>query len=87
MLLLCPVNGQAQEQNEKKIYRVHEDQVKLSMISEYESILKELVAMVEKHKLPDLHWITLVSSDSKYRFVSQKTYRFLNLKIFCVEEK
>ena len=70
MLLLCPVNGQAQEQNERKIYRVHEDQVKLSMISEYESVVKELVAMLNKHKLPDLHWITLASSDSKYRFVS-----------------
>ena len=40
------------------------------MVSEYESIVKELVAMLNKHNLPDLHWITLVSSDSKYRFVS-----------------
>jgi hypothetical protein len=70
MLLLCPINGQAQEQNERKIYRVHEDQVKLSMVSEYESIVKELVALLNKHKLPDLHWITLASSDSKYRFIS-----------------
>ena len=70
MLLLCPINTQAQDQSERKIYRVHEDQVKLSMVSEYESIVKELVAMLNKHKLPDLHWITLASNDSKYRFVS-----------------
>lgn len=70
LLMLWPMNTQAQDKNEKKIYRVHEDQVKLSMVSEYESIVKELVAMLNKHNLPDLHWITLVSSDSKYRFVS-----------------
>jgi len=70
MLLLCPTITMAQDKSEKKMYRVHEDQVKLSMVSEYESIVKELVAMLNKHKLPDLHWITLASSDSKYRFVS-----------------
>jgi hypothetical protein len=70
MLLLSTNFTQAQDQNENKMYRVHEDQVKLTMVSEYEAIVKELVAMIEKHKLPDLHWITLVSSDSKYRFVS-----------------
>jgi len=70
MLLVCPSITQAQDKKEKKIYRIHEDQVKLSMVSEYESIVKELVAMLNKHKLPDLHWITLASNDSKYRFVS-----------------
>ena len=70
MLLLCPMNTKAQDQSEIKMYRVHEDQIKLSMVSEYESIVKELVAMLNKHKLSDLHWITLASSDSKYRYVS-----------------
>ncbi|MGB5463078.1 MAG: hypothetical protein WBM92_06910, partial [Aureibaculum sp.] len=70
MLMLSTNFTQAQDQAERKIYRVHEDQVKLSMVSEYEAIVKELVALVQKHKLPDLHWITLVSSDSRYSFVS-----------------
>jgi len=70
MFLLSPANSQAQEQSESKMYRVHEDQVKLSMVSEYESIVKEMIALVKKHNLKDLNWITLVSSDSRYLYVS-----------------
>ena len=54
MLMLSTNFMHAQDQNESKIYRVHEDQVKLTMVSEYESIVKEMVALIEKHKLPDL---------------------------------
>lgn len=70
MLLLYPVNSHAQDLSENKIFRVHEDRVKLSMVSEYEKIVKEMLALVKKNNLKDLNWITLVSSDSRYLYVS-----------------
>ena len=68
-MLLFPMQNFAQD-SENLMYRVHEDQVKLSMVSEYEAVVKELIGLMKKHSIPDTHWITLASNDSKYRFVS-----------------
>jgi len=70
MLLFCPTISQAQDKSQKKSYRVHEDQVKLSMVSEYEKTVKELISLLKKHKVQDVSWITLNSNDSRYSFIS-----------------
>jgi Fe-S cluster assembly scaffold protein SufB len=70
MLLLTPIISQAQNSDDKRSYRVHEDHVKLSMVSEYEKTVKELISLLKKHNLQDVSWITLNSNDSRYSFVS-----------------
>jgi hypothetical protein len=69
-MLLFPMQNFAQDSEKNLMYRVHEDQVKLSMVSEYEAVVKELIGLMKKHSIPDTHWITLASNDSKYRFIS-----------------
>ena len=64
-VFLAPYSTSAQ-----KMYRIHEDVVKPSHIMEYENIIKELLALVKKHNLQDVKWITAVTNDSRYLFVS-----------------
>ncbi|MCF6222798.1 MAG: hypothetical protein L3J34_03615 [Flavobacteriaceae bacterium] len=60
----------AQNDDKNKSFWVHEDVVKLNMASEYETIVKELVALVKKHNLQDVNWIALKTSDARYSYVS-----------------
>lgn len=50
-------------------YGVHEDVVLPSMVSEYESAVKELVANIDKHGVKELKWITSVTSDLRYLYL------------------
>lgn len=70
-MLIFPMQNFAQDSEKNLMYRVHEDQVKLSMVSEYEAVVKELIGLMNKHNIPDTHWITLASNDYRYSFVSQ----------------
>ncbi len=65
LVLLAPISTSAQ-----KMYRIHEDVVKPSHVVEYESVVGELLAMVKKHNLQDVKWITSVTNDSRYMFIS-----------------
>ena len=65
MILLTPMISNAQD-----MYYVHEDVVKPSKVMEYEGILQELLTLAKKHKLQDTRWITLVSNNSHYSYVS-----------------
>jgi hypothetical protein len=69
LLLLSTHYSLAQNTNEKKLYHVHEDQVKLSMVSEYESVVKELISLMKKNDIQNTSWISLVSDDSRYSYV------------------
>ena len=64
-VILTPISTSAQ-----KMYRIHEDVVKPSHVVEYESVIGELLAMVKKHNLQDVKWITSVTNDSRYMFIS-----------------
>ncbi|TVZ59831.1 hypothetical protein NA63_2371 [Flavobacteriaceae bacterium MAR_2010_105] len=50
-------------------YQVHVDEVKPSMVQEYEKVSKEFVEACKKHK-PATSWITAVTSDLKYMSVT-----------------
>lgn len=54
----------------QKMYRIHEDVVKPSHVMEYETVVKELLTMVKSHNLQDVQWITSVTNDSRYMFIS-----------------
>lgn len=60
----------AQNNDKNKSFWVHEDVVKFNMVSEYESIITEMVALVKKHNLKDVNWITLKTDDARYSYIS-----------------
>ncbi len=57
-------------QEAPKMFWVHEDQVKPSMIMEYEKAAKALVENCEKYNIQTLGWITTVTNDHRYLYVS-----------------
>ncbi|UKM64124.2 hypothetical protein GSB9_00671 [Flavobacteriaceae bacterium GSB9] len=65
-MLLCvwPTTIQSQQ-----MYRIHLDNVKPSMVAEYEQISKEFIEACEEHS-PAVKWITSVTNDFKYMYVS-----------------
>jgi len=65
VLVLNPMISFSQD-----MYRIHEDVVKPSKIMEYEGILQEMMTIVNKHKLEDTKWISLVTNNSHYSYIS-----------------
>ena len=61
----------AQSPDKNQSYWVHEDRVKLSMISEYEAINKELVDNLKKHNIQDEAWLAANTRDGRYLFLGQ----------------
>ena len=58
------------QDNDTQAFSVHEDQVKLSMIGEYEKANKELVAKLKEHNIQDVNWITSTTQDGRYLYVT-----------------
>ena len=52
------------------MYWVHEDQVKPSMVMEYEKAATQLVENCQKYNIQTLNWITTSTSDHRYMYVS-----------------
>ena len=67
-LFLAPLALTAQEA--PKMFWVHEDQVKPSMMMEYEKAAKALVENCQKHNIQTLGWITTQTDDHRYLYVS-----------------
>jgi Fe-S cluster assembly scaffold protein SufB len=65
LVVLAPINLSAQ-----KMYRIHEDVVKPSHIMEYETVVNELLTMVRKHNIQNTNWLTSVTVNSHYLFIS-----------------
>jgi len=69
LLLAAPIMGLAQQKETKmQAYTLHEDQVKPSMVSEYETYSKELVALMKQHNISDFGWLCSVTDDFRYWF-------------------
>lgn len=66
VLALCLTLNLAEAQ---KLYRIHQDNVKPSMVKEYEKIAKEFNAACVEHNL-QTGWITATTSDLKYMYVT-----------------
>ena len=52
------------------MFWVHEDNVKPSMVQEYEKLQKALVENCKKHNIQTLNWITTSTDDFRYLYVS-----------------
>lgn len=70
VLLILPLSMIiGQDKNERMSFHVHEDVVKPSMVTEYESIVKEFIGHLKKHDIQDINMITTHLTDSRYLFV------------------
>ena len=70
LMLMSTIMTQAQEKSKNTLFSIHEDVVKPSMISEYEAIGKELIAHLKKHKINGLKWITAMTDEFEYLYVT-----------------
>jgi hypothetical protein len=57
-------------QNENQAFWVHEDQVKPSMLKEYEAVTKDFIAACKEHNLKDADWSTASIDDGTYLSIS-----------------
>lgn len=69
-LLLVFSLGLIQAQDAPKMFWVHEDVVKPSMVAEYESICKDLTANLKKHNIQGPGMIVTNTADHRYLWVS-----------------
>ncbi|WP_420602207.1 hypothetical protein [Flagellimonas sp.] len=67
LTLTCSVFAQ---EKTTQAFWVHEDQVKPSMLMEYEKAAKELVDNCKKHDIKTLGWLASQTDDFRYLFVS-----------------
>ncbi len=68
VIIAAPLALTAQEA--PTMYWVHEDQVKPSMIMEYEKAAKSLADNCKKYNIQTLGWITTATDDHRYLYVS-----------------
>lgn len=68
IVLLQTSNLFAQKVNQA--FWVHEDQVKPSMLKEYEAVTKDFIEACKEHKLKDANWATASISDGTYLSIS-----------------
>lgn len=69
MFLLLPNMTLAQESKNQAFY-VHEDQVKPSMLQEYNKISKEFADICKKHNLQDVSWNVAETNTGRYLNIS-----------------
>ncbi|PKQ44613.1 hypothetical protein [Confluentibacter flavum] len=53
----------------QQMYHVHEDVLKPSHVKEYESILAELMSMLNKNEIKDSKWLSFVTDNSHYLYL------------------
>ena len=58
------------QNNNSQAYSVHEDQVKPSMIAEYEKGMKALIEKLKEHNIQEANWMTSTLQDGRYLHVA-----------------
>ncbi|MBT8325469.1 MAG: hypothetical protein HKP45_03975 [Winogradskyella sp.] len=61
---------QAQEKKMYQMYEVHEDQVKPSMVAQYEKTAKMFADKMREHNITDGGYLTVMTDDFRYMFVN-----------------
>lgn len=71
LLLLIPfMELHAQDKQDLQMFMVHEDRTKPAMAQKHETIDKELIGAMRKNEIEDVSWITLVTEDFRYMYIS-----------------
>lgn len=66
LFALCMALGMSAQQGANQAFWVHEDQVKPSMMSEYEKTSKELVEACKTNKVTGINWTVASMNDGTY---------------------
>lgn len=83
VLLLVFSMGISQAQDVPKMYWVHEDVVKPSMVASYEKVCKDLTANLKKHNIQGAGMIVTNTVDHRYLWVSPiKSMADINYDVF-----
>ncbi len=60
----------AQEEKKSQMYLVHEDQVKPSMLTQYEKASKLFADKMKEHDIQSTSWLSSVTDDFRYMYVT-----------------
>ena len=69
LLIALPLFSLQAQDAQMKSFWIHEDQVRPSMVAEYEAACKELIAHCKEAGMKDNDWITLATNDFRYSYV------------------
>lgn len=69
-LLSMPLGLLQAQQSKNQAFYIHEDQVKPSMMGEYEKISKEFTEASKKHNLQDFSWNIAATNTGRYMSIS-----------------
>ena len=69
-LLMSFMGLLAQEEQDMQMFLVHEDRTKPAMAKKHETIDKELIGAMRQNEINDFSWITLVTEDFRYIYIS-----------------
>ncbi len=71
LAVLCLLAGPLLAQSENyETFRVHEDVVKPSKVSDYEAVAKEFLGNLKKYNIQDMNFIVTNTDDNRYLYVS-----------------
>lgn len=69
LLVMSWVGIHGQMSSNTQAYWIHEDVVKPSMVGEYETVVKELVANMKKHSITEANFLVTNTDDNRYLYV------------------
>jgi len=69
LLFILPMGLLQAQNSSSQAYWVHEDVVKLNMVGEYESVVKELVGNMKKHNIQEVNMIVANLVGARYLYV------------------
>jgi len=69
-MLMSFMGVQAQEEQGMQMFLVHEDRTKPAMAKKHETVDKELIIAMKRNEIDDISWITLVTEDFRYLYIS-----------------
>ena len=70
MAMLLFINTIHAQQSKNQAFYIHEDQVKPSMIQEYEAVSKDFMEACKTHNLQDVNWNIASTTTNKYLTIS-----------------
>lgn len=70
LLLFSFIGIPAQENEDMQMFLVHEDRTKPAMAKKHETVDKELIGAMKNNEIPNFSWITLVTEDFRYIYLS-----------------
>ncbi len=69
IIIFCTPIGSFGQSALKKMYSIHQDIVKPSMVGDYEKILKELIGYLNQYNISNVNFFVSQTSDFRYNYI------------------